>query len=198
MSARRWLTVSSTLRGPRPRLEPCHLDPSDLGYASFLSISLSNFSIPFQWQTLTNTWYDPENNQTGTDYSVLYLTDPNASPVDLNLSGMSITGPPAFDPAPAVPVPTGNVYAGEPATSLILATGSNGYEQALGSITDCTFQGGNITLGSGPWTVSGNTDLGALANTFSQGAFTFTSPHDTAFEGNQVYQAPHPDFCTDS
>ena len=37
--------------------------------------------------------------------------------------------------------------------------------------------------------MTGNTDLGAMPNTFSQGAFTFDSPHDTTFESNIVYQS---------
>ena len=75
-----------------------YLDPTKFGYASFATIEFSDFSIDFN-TAFDNTWYDPENPG-GTKYAVVYLTDTNASPVELDLTGMTITGPPALDPTP--------------------------------------------------------------------------------------------------
>ncbi|HKM52585.1 MAG TPA: hypothetical protein VJY33_04185, partial [Isosphaeraceae bacterium] len=52
-----------------------------------------------------------------------------------------------------------------------------------------TFQGGPINLLGGPWTVTGNTVLGAVADTYSTAAFGLSSAHDSMIEGNQVTQS---------
>ncbi len=58
-----------------------------------------------------------------------------------------------------------------------------------GTISNSTFQGGSIEVFGGPWTITDNTVLGSMADTYSPGAFAFHSPHDVVVEGNQVSQS---------
>ncbi len=156
-----------------------YLDPS-LG--SSIKVDFSNFSIDFG---ASNIWYDPETVDE-TQYAVIGLRLGSNLPFTLDLTGMSITGPPALDPTPPSPPtqPTSSYrYAGENGTQL-LSAGAGG----SGSITGCTFQGGTVAVNGGPWEILDNTDLGALANTFSPGAFAASGPHDLVFEGNHVSQ----------
>ncbi len=163
-----------------------YLDPATSFSTDYL-VDFENFNIEFD-PSFQNTWYDPENEQNG-PHAVLNLADPNASPVYLELSGMSITSPPSRDPEPTGTINYGDVYIGEPATQLVLTTSAEGWTQAGGSITNCTFQGGTVALTFGPWNVTCNTDLGAPANTYSLGAFSVHSPHDVTFANNQVSQS---------
>ncbi len=92
----------------------------------------------------------------------------------LNLSGMTIDGPPAFDSSSFASLQaqlqqsgdTLHQYVGEQAIDLIRAN-----DEDSGTIADSTFQGGSIEVFNGPWTVTGNTILGSQADTYSPGAF---------------------------
>ena len=63
------------------------------------------------------------------------------------------------------------VYVGEPAMSLVQTDPGGGGFGDYGSISNCTFQGGPINLAGGPWTITGNTVLGAVTDTYSTAAF---------------------------
>jgi hypothetical protein len=105
---------------------------------------------------------------------------------------MTVDGPPAFDASTFSAVQAQLLasqgsyytYSGEMAISLIRSNSDDS-----GYITGSTFQGGTIELFGGPWTVTGNTVLGATADTFSPGAFGLHNPHDVLLENNTVTQA---------
>jgi hypothetical protein len=149
-------------------------------------------SIPAQW--------DPENSL-GIAHAVIDTGDQNTTQNTqyLTLQGVSIYGPPAYDAnvspifstlqALALAQNPPAVYVGEPAMKLIETDQGAGGFSDFGTISNCTFQGGTIDLSSGPWTVTGNTVLGAVAATYSAAAFAFHSPHDLVLSGNHVTQS---------
>jgi hypothetical protein len=110
----------------------------------------------------------------------------------LTLSGMTISGPPAFDGSTFSTLQaklqqsgdTIHEYAGEQAIDLVRAN-----DEDSGTITGCTFQGGSIEVFGGPWTITNNTVLGAMADTYSPGAFALHSSFGASIQGNQVSQA---------
>ena len=155
---------------------------NSLGYGSDLLIDFENFTIKFD-TSVTNTWFDPENETGGVSHAVINLEDPGQSRQVLTLSGMTIDGPPAFDPPRSNP-DTFHVYVGEPAPNLV-RTGLHD----SGSITNSTFQGGVVEFFNGPWQVTGNTHLGAFDRTFTASAFAAHSPHDLTFQFNNVSQS---------
>lgn len=163
---------------------------ASLAYNTELLVNFENLNIQFD-SAYQNVWYDPENDTDpiwGGRHAVLNLTDTSASPVVLTLANVSVTGPPALDPLPVQPVPSGRTYTGEPATTLVLATAGNGWEQDSGSITNSTFTGGPVSLGAGPWQITGNHVNGALAYTYSADAFDIASSHDLTVENNTIVQ----------
>jgi hypothetical protein len=149
-------------------------------------------SNPAQW--------DPENSL-GIPHAVIDTGGQNSTQNTqyLTLQGVSIYGPPAFDAnkspsfsdlqvlARAQNPPA--IYVGEPAMKLIETDQGGGGFSDFGTISDCTFQGGTIELSPGPWTITDNTVLGAVAGTYSTAAFAFHSPHDLILRGNHVTQA---------
>ena len=141
----------------------------NIGYRTVISVGLENVNI--QFTSSGNSWYDPETF-TGGPYAVLYLTNTNSPPVELNLSDVSITGPPAFDAHPTTQPESPYTYIGEPATNLIWTASGEGWTQDSGTITGSTFQGGTILLSGGPWSISNDVDLGALPGTYSLAAFS--------------------------
>ena len=162
-----------------------YLDPNT-GYSTDRVINNQHLNIQFDTAPgFKNVRYDPENEQDA-PHAVVNLNNINISPVVLTLSSVSITGPPAFDAIPSPPPDSFHSYAGEPATLLVLNQAAFGWTQSSGSITGSTFTGGPVTVAGGPWTITGNQDNGALANTFSTAAFSVGSPHDLTFENNTV------------
>ncbi len=172
------------------------------GLSGNVQIDLEDFTIrfdmsqPIRWSNpagVTPALWDPENPQ-GIAHAVLDTRDSSSNAIRdfLTLSGVSIYGPPAFDAASyatlqAQQAQTGDTqhqYVGEPAIDLIRAN-----DQDSGTIVGGTFQGGSIEVFSGPWTISNNTVLGAMADTYSPGAFALHSPFDSVLSGNTVTQS---------
>jgi hypothetical protein len=167
-----------------------------------IQVELDDFTIkfdmsqPIRWSNPSGTspaLWDPENNQ-GIVHAVIDTQDSNSNENRdvLTLSGMSIYGPPAFDGSTYAGLQqdlvqsgdTTHEYVGEQAIDLIRAN-----DQDSGTITDSTFQGGPIEVFGGPWTITDNTVLGAMADTYSPGAFELHSAFDALIEGNQVTQS---------
>lgn len=167
-----------------------------------VQIDLENFTIrfntsqPIRWSNpagVTPALWDPENTQ-GISHAVLDTRDSSSNAIRdfLTLNGVSIYGPPAFDAASYAALQsalaktgdTSHQYVGELAIDLIRTN-----DQDSGTITGGTFQGGSIEVFSGPWTISNNTVLGAMADTYSPGAFALHSPSDSVLSGNTVTQS---------
>jgi len=179
---------------------------------SNISIELDNFTIEF---TSTPTWnnpsdatagpatFNPNNNPDApsravinTNYASYQSTTGNRNIGSnsqntqiLTLNGMTIIAPPAWDVSsfPSLQkqeAANGGAYVGEFGLYLVE---SDTYDS--GTIEACTFQGGSVALSGGPWTVVGNTVLGAVADTYSVGAFPFADAHDVLVQDNTVTQS---------
>ncbi len=167
-----------------------------------IQVELDDFTIkfdtsqPIRWSNPSGTspaLWDPENDQ-GIVHAVIDTRDSNSNENRdvLTLSGMSVYGPPAFDgstyaglqQALAQSGDTSHEYVGEQAIDLVRAN-----DQDSGTITGSTFQGGPIEVFGGPWTFTNNTLLGAVADTYSPGAFALHSSYGALIEGNQVTQS---------
>ena len=108
-------------------------------------------------------------------HAVLDTRDSNSNQNDtmLNLSGMSIYGPPAFDGSSFSGLKTKLIqsgdttdqYVGEQDIDLVRTN-----DQDFGTITGSTFQGGSIEVFGGPWSITTNTVLGSTADTYSPSA----------------------------
>jgi hypothetical protein len=168
-----------------------------------IQLELTNFTIdfnqsaPIRWSNPAGEMpalYDPENNPSGVQHAVIDTRDANTNLniTILTLTGMTISGPPAFDESSYSALQTQLVqsgattsqYVGEQDLNLITAN-----DQDSGTITNSTFQGGTIELFGGPWNVTDNTVLGSTADTFSPAAFGLNSPHDVVINGNTVTQS---------
>ena len=180
-----------------------------------LQIELEGFTIDFTgfpvWNNPTGdtpAQYDPNNpavpppppappQPPPPSLAVINTADNTENTYQLSLVGMSITGPSAIDASSYGTLYTaaqqlGDLYAGEQDMPLVITGGSGGAFTDSGTITGCTFQGGNIDLDGGPWNVTNNTVLGAVADTYSPAAFSLTNGHDVLLEGNQVSQSASP------
>jgi hypothetical protein len=168
-----------------------------------IQVELDDFTIrfdmsaPIRWSNPQGTQpalWDPEDNPGGVVHAVIDTRDsnPNLNRVLLTLSGMTVSGPPAFDGSSFSGLEaslrqsgdTIHQYVGEQAIDLVRAN-----DEDSGSITGSTFQGGPIEVFGGPWTITGNTVLGAMAQTYSPGAFGLHTPHDVLIQGNRVAQS---------
>ena len=166
-----------------------------------IQLDLDDFTIkfdlnsPIRWsnpQGTTPALYDPENNP-GILHAVIDTRDsnPNTNITLLSLNNLTVYGPPAFDGASfsmlqSQLLQTGDSaheYVGEQDMDLILANDADS-----GTIANSTFQGGSIEVFGGPWTMTNNTVMGSMADTYSPGAFALHSPHDVIVQGNQVSQ----------
>lgn len=115
--------------------------------------------------------WDPENDL-GIEHAVIDTRDSNNNENRdvLTLNGVAIYGPPAFDASSFSSLQsklqqsgdTIHEYVGEPAIDLVRAN-----DQDSGTITGSTFQGGSIEVFGGPWTITNNTVLGAMDDTYS-------------------------------
>ena len=179
---------------------------------SHIQIELEDFTITFTGDPTWNnpsgdspsTW-DPEkidNLPGGYTHAVIYTADNSENTHELSLVGMTVSGPPAYDTGvnnqnfnslSTMEQGQGDLYVGEQDMPLVITGGGDGQGVSdFGTITGCTFQGGNISLNGGPWTVTNNTVLGAAAYTYSPAAFSFSSAHDVLLEGNTVSQSASP------
>ena len=168
------------------------------GTVKHTQVNLQNFTITFDeapvWANPSGTW-DPENTG-GINHAVIDTGDQNTpqSTQWLTLQNMSVFGPPAYDASSFQNLQnqasaSGMVYVGEPAMSLVQTDPGGGGFGDYGSISNCTFQGGPINLAGGPWTITGNTVLGAVTDTYSTAAFGLSAVHDSMIQGNQVTQS---------
>ncbi len=157
-----------------------------------ISVDLENFTVrffltaPLQWysQAGSTTLFDPESSGYGQKAVInTGVGNDGRNRETLTLAGMTILGPPDFDAAPAVAPDAYHTYAGEPEIPLVETGDDNG------SIAGSTFQGGSVQLAGGPWTVTGNTHLGAFAGSCSPSAFSLVTPHDVTFTSNLVLQS---------
>jgi hypothetical protein len=168
-----------------------------------IQLTLSGFTIrfdmsaPIVWSNAPGAgpaFFDPENDPAGIQHAVIDTGDSNINLnlTSLTLSNMQIYGPPAFDGSAFGAITaqfgqsgiTPGQYVGELAMDLVRTNGGD-----TGSIQNSTFQGGSIEVFGGPWTISGNTVLGSMAQTFSPAAFSLYTPHDVTLERNQVTQS---------
>jgi hypothetical protein len=168
-----------------------------------IQVKLYDFTIrfdmgaPLRWSNPAGAGpalFDPENDPSGIAHAVIDTRDSNTNlnMTLFSLSGMTILGPPAFDGAAfqalAAQLPHDGLaayqYVGEQDMDLIRTN-----DLDTGTIAASTFHGGPIELVGGPWNITGNTVLGATADTYSPGAFELHSPHDLYLEGNHVSQA---------
>jgi hypothetical protein len=157
-----------------------------------ITVDLENFTIrfaltaPLKWDAAagSSALFDPESSPYGLK-AVIDTSGANdgRNRETLTLAGMTIDGPPDFDAAPPTAPDSAHAYAGEPEIPLIETGNDNG------SIAGSTFQGGAVQLAGGPWTVTGNTDLGAFPGSYTPSAFTLDDPHDVTFTSNRVYQS---------
>ncbi len=166
-----------------------------------IQLTLQDFTIkfdmsaPIRWSNPAGTnpvLFDPENSQ-GVQHAVIDTGDSNNNShiTIYTLSGMTISGPPAFDGSSfssdqAILLQGGDTthrYVGEPDLDLIRSNAGDS-----GSISNSTFQGGTVEVNGGPWMITGNTIMGATADTFSLGAFGVYSSHDVILSGNHVSQ----------
>ena len=171
-----------------------------------LQIELEDFSINFTGAPVWNnpsgdtpTVWDPNNvpNPAPPPLAVINTADSTQNTYQLSLVGMSIAGPPAYDASSystlySAAQAQSDLYAGEQDMLLVDAGGSGGGFTDSGTITGCTFQGGNISLVGGPWNVTNNTVLGAASDTFSAAAFSLVNAHDVLLQGNLVTQSATP------
>ena len=157
-----------------------------------ISVDLEDFTVrfalsaPLEWyaQAGSTTLFDPESSGYGQKAVInTSVGNDGRNRETLTLAGMTVLGPPDFDAAPPTPPDSSHSYAGEPEIPLIEAGDDDG------SIAGSTFRGGSIQLAGGPWTVTGNTDLGALAGSYSPSAFSLVTPHDVTLTSNHVFQA---------
>ena len=159
-----------------------------------IAVDLENFTIkfalagPLRWYASagSSTLFDPESSPYGTKAVIDTSTsggNDGRNREFLTMVGLTVDGPPDFDAVPPTPTDAYHAYAGEPEIPLV-ETGDDG-----GTIAGSTFQGGSLALSGGPWTVVGNTHLGALAGSYTPSAFAFDDPHDVSFTSNHVYQS---------
>ncbi|MGO9596466.1 MAG: hypothetical protein ACLP7Q_00415 [Isosphaeraceae bacterium] len=172
------------------------------GTVKHTQVVLQNFTIKFDeapaWNNPSGTQpalWDPENTA-GINHAVIDTGDLNTpqSTQWLTLQNMRVYGPPAYDASSfqhlQIQASTGGmVYVGEPAMTLVQTDPGGGGFGDYGTISNSTFQGGPINLLGGPWTITGNTVLGAAADTYSTAAFGLGGAHDSMIEGNQVTQS---------
>ena len=98
--------------------------------------------------------------------------------VDLNLLNLDIQAP--FVPFGANPADNYAIN-----TIVTFDSGPN----ASGVISGNTIRGGVVAVQGGPWTISGNQVLGAVAGTVSSTAFSLYGSHDVLVSGNLVSNA---------
>ncbi len=155
-----------------------------------------DMSQPIRWSNPSGTspaLWDPENDL-GIEHAVIDTRDSNNNENRdvLTLNGVAIYGPPAFDASSFSSLQsklqqsgdTIHEYVGEPAIDLVRAN-----DQDSGTITGSTFQGGSIEVFGGPWTITNNTVLGAMDDTYSPGAFALHSASGALIQGNHVTQS---------
>lgn len=185
-----------------PASAPGAIYVSDPGGTN-IQVTLSGFTItfdqsqPLRWSNPAGTTpalFDPEDNPDGVTRAVIDTRDANSNENRdlITLTGVTVEGPPAFDGSSdsalqaelAASGDTIHVYAGEQAIDLLEAN-----DEDSGTITGCTFQGGPIDVYGGPWTITDNTVLGAMPDTYSPDAFGLHAPFDSVVEGNVVSQS---------
>ncbi len=155
-----------------------------------IAVDLENFAIrfaltaPLRWYAApgSSTLFDPEASPYGAR-AVINTSGGNdgRNRETLTLLGMVIAGPPNFDAAPPSRPDAAHVYVGEPEIPIVEAGNDTGV------IANGIFAGGSIQLAGGPWTVTGNTQLAAMAGTYSPAAFSLIDPHDVTLTANHVY-----------
>lgn len=167
-----------------------------------IQVELDHFTIafdmsrPIRWSNPPGSspaLWDPENDL-GIVHAVINTRDSNSNEnrAVLTLRGMTVFGPPAFDESTYAALrtklaqsgDTSHEYVGEQAIDLLRAN-----DQDSGTITGCTFRGGSIEVFGGPWTITDNTVLGAVAHTYSPGAFALHSSYGALIAGNTVTQS---------
>ena len=172
------------------------------GTVKHTQVVLQNFTIKFDeapvWNNPSGTQpalWDPENTA-GINHAVIDTGDSNTpqSTQWLTLQDMRVYGPPAYDASSFQNLQNqastrGMVYVGEPAMTLVQTDPGGGGFGDYGTISNSTFQGGPINLLGGPWTITGNTVLGAVTGTYSTAAFGLGGAHDSMIQGNQVIQS---------
>jgi hypothetical protein len=170
--------------------------------SSHITVTLEYFTIkfdsntPIQWSDGSGGIWDPENNFNNLSYAVINTggSNWNGNSTTLNLQSMSIYGPPAFESSAHYSSlkteagAQGELYVGEPDIDVVDTNGGPGGISDNGTISGSTFQGGTVELHGGPWTVTNNFIDGAVADTYSAGAFAVHQAHDLLLQGNQVTQ----------
>lgn len=172
-----------------------------------VDITLEDFTIEFAstpliWDTPPGSsvaTFDPNNDVAGMNLAVVndsgyamgsyFAGQENYTTDAVSLAGMTIYGPPAFNANSS----TENYeylegqnpdYIGEPDIPLVLTNNTD-----FGAITNSTLQGGPLALSGGPWTIAGNTYLGATGGTYATAFVSAHSIHDLLVQGNSVTQS---------
>lgn len=157
-----------------------------------IALDLENFTVrfalsgPLRWYAApgSSALFDPEASPYGARAVIdTSVGNDGRNREVLTLVGMTIDGPPDFDAAPPTRPDASHAYAGEPEIPLVETGDDNG------TIVGSTFRGGSVALAGGPWTITGDTHLGAFAGSYTPSAFSFDHPHDVALTSNHVYQS---------
>ena len=154
-------------------------------------------SDPIRWSNPAGAGpalYDPENNPEGVEHAVIDTRDSNTNlnvtlltleqHADLRAAGFRRLVVWHDVVASGTELGSAAVYVGELAMDLVR---TNDLRHRLDLEFD--FSGGVDRAICGPWTITENTVLGSMAETYSAAAFALHSPHDVTLEGNQVTQS---------
>lgn len=139
-----------------------------------IRIELYNITIQFD---AVASWFNRATNSTA-DVAVINL-NANRAVHSLQLDSLVVKSPPSLQGT--APGPTNWVMN----VDLLRTEGND-----RGEIVNNYFYGGTVATAGGPWTITGNTHLGAVAAyTHSPGAFSSGGSRDLILRNNTVYQA---------